>query len=543
MKDPGFKLFGKTIPTQDGESFSNDIPVSRIAEAETASASGLDTADDKETAVKQGDTAVDEASRLGNPEESQNFADGEHCKGSDCKGPKEEETAGESNEGLKNEHKETNHKGTENQDKAPKKPDKLLPCPRCDSMDTKFCYYNNYNVNQPRHFCKNCQRYWTAGGTMRNVPVGAGRRKNKNSTSHYRHMVMSEGITANRADASDASLPKVIPASIASSARVLNGSNIHLLPLDVDSGGGGARVLNFGPDAPLRESMATALGLADQTTLARKILKVKEEEKGSENRDDQSCGSSTTASTSTEKEGGSKSFEAVTMKHDQAGVGAGVAVTAWPNPNGISISSQQQQQFYGACPWLYGWNVGWAGCPPASAAASQVYLNGMAHATPTPIHKANSGTGMGMWAAAAAGIPWPFIPAAYWPGPTGWGGGAWNMPFSSLAASSTPSSGSGNSGSSTLGKHSRDTSQSEEKQDGCLWVPKTLRIDDPDEASKSSIWTTLGIANKSESIRSGGIFKAFQQKTGEDDSLKTSPQGLLANPAAFSRSMAFQEST
>ncbi|KAL6867191.1 hypothetical protein ACP4OV_015215 [Aristida adscensionis] len=68
-----------------------------------------------------------------------------------------------------------------------KKPDKILPCPRCNSMDTKFCYYNNYNINQPRHFCKNCQRYWTAGGAMRNVPVGAGRRKSKSASaaSHF----------------------------------------------------------------------------------------------------------------------------------------------------------------------------------------------------------------------------------------------------------------------------------------------------------------------------------------------------------------------
>ncbi|CAA7392971.1 unnamed protein product [Spirodela intermedia] len=70
---------------------------------------------------------------------------------------------------------------------ALKKPDKILPCPRCNSSNTKFCYYNNYNVNQPRHFCKNCQRYWTAGGTMRNVPVGAGRRKNKSTGLHSRH--------------------------------------------------------------------------------------------------------------------------------------------------------------------------------------------------------------------------------------------------------------------------------------------------------------------------------------------------------------------
>ncbi|XP_057764282.1 dof zinc finger protein DOF1.5 [Salvia miltiorrhiza] len=57
--------------------------------------------------------------------------------------------------------------------------EKIIRCPRCKSMETKFCYFNNYNVNQPRHFCRGCQRYWTAGGALRNVPVGAGRRKNK----------------------------------------------------------------------------------------------------------------------------------------------------------------------------------------------------------------------------------------------------------------------------------------------------------------------------------------------------------------------------
>ncbi|KAJ8476223.1 hypothetical protein OPV22_019950 [Ensete ventricosum] len=75
-----------------------------------------------------------------------------------------------------------------------KKPDKILPCPRCKSLDTKFCYYNNYNVNQPRHFCKHCQRYWTAGGTMRNVPVGAGRRKSKNGAWNQRHLPVSESV-------------------------------------------------------------------------------------------------------------------------------------------------------------------------------------------------------------------------------------------------------------------------------------------------------------------------------------------------------------
>ncbi|KAL1316298.1 hypothetical protein HN51_068518 [Arachis hypogaea] len=55
-----------------------------------------------------------------------------------------------------------------------------LRCPRCDSSNTKFCYYNNYNLTQPRHFCKTCRRYWTKGGALRNVPIGGGCRKNKN---------------------------------------------------------------------------------------------------------------------------------------------------------------------------------------------------------------------------------------------------------------------------------------------------------------------------------------------------------------------------
>lgn len=56
-----------------------------------------------------------------------------------------------------------------------------LKCPRCESLNTKFCYYNNYNLSQPRHFCRSCKRYWTNGGVLRNVPVGGGIRKAKRS--------------------------------------------------------------------------------------------------------------------------------------------------------------------------------------------------------------------------------------------------------------------------------------------------------------------------------------------------------------------------
>ncbi|GMH30105.1 hypothetical protein Nepgr_031948 [Nepenthes gracilis] len=60
-------------------------------------------------------------------------------------------------------------------------PEAALKCPRCESTNTKFCYFNNYSLSQPRHFCKACRRYWTRGGSLRTVPVGGGCRRNKRS--------------------------------------------------------------------------------------------------------------------------------------------------------------------------------------------------------------------------------------------------------------------------------------------------------------------------------------------------------------------------
>ncbi|KAG6427371.1 hypothetical protein SASPL_111614 [Salvia splendens] len=62
-------------------------------------------------------------------------------------------------------------------------PETSLKCPRCESTNTKFCYFNNYSLSQPRHFCKACRRYWTRGGALRTVPVGGGCRRNKRSKS------------------------------------------------------------------------------------------------------------------------------------------------------------------------------------------------------------------------------------------------------------------------------------------------------------------------------------------------------------------------
>ena len=74
-----------------------------------------------------------------------------HCRASETADPSRLAPSGQSGKG------ETDEKAAGAKDgkhgKLPR-PEGSSPCPRCDSMDTKFCYYNNYNVKQPRYFCK-----------------------------------------------------------------------------------------------------------------------------------------------------------------------------------------------------------------------------------------------------------------------------------------------------------------------------------------------------------------------------------------------------
>lgn len=44
--------------------------------------------------------------------------------------------------------------GSDEQKPKLSRPVGVAACPRCNSEETKFCYYNNYNVKQPRYFCK-----------------------------------------------------------------------------------------------------------------------------------------------------------------------------------------------------------------------------------------------------------------------------------------------------------------------------------------------------------------------------------------------------
>ncbi|KAJ9568351.1 hypothetical protein OSB04_004317 [Centaurea solstitialis] len=336
MEDPGIKLFGKKIILPEITKTINNLPlISGAGEEPTAgdanNAGGCDHGRGllkdclEEKRVKREGADKDQMAESENP-----------------KTPSiDEETRTEKSE-------------TNRQTKTLKKPDKILPCPRCTSMDTKFCYYNNYNVNQPRHFCKSCQRYWTAGGAMRNMPVGAGRRKTKNPASHSRFITVSQEGSSN----------------VTTCDSVLE--NFH-----------------------------------DQNRFHSNVHSVPE--------------------------------------------------VSWP--------------------YNIPWNSG----------------------IPIPV----------------VCPPRPIFPSTY----------SNCIPF---LAPCDP----------ILGKHSLDSSDCDQdlkKPKNMVLIPKTLRIDDPDEAAKSSIWATLGIKNDN--------FRAFEEK-GEER--KKRPATIVsplvhANPAAFSRSLRFQE--
>lgn len=497
-KDPEIKLFGKKIALPEN---GNIVPVRVSGEdsdvgksmsvSEVATVEGSSTGSDRDPCLvdKEANSLLQDESDVGSEYEkeetdkdqmtrelseakleekdrNQMMEESENPKSPSENKPKTHTIDDDSPTVKSSKIEDDQNDASNSQQKPLKKPDKILPCPRCNSMETKFCYYNNYNVNQPRHFCKSCQRYWTAGGTMRNVPVGAGRRKNKNSALHCRHIMISEALEAARIDP---------PNGFHHPAFKPNGT-----------------VLSFGPDSPLCDSMASVLNLAENKTpngIRNGFYRPEHKNLsgiGGENGDDCSSGSSVTTSNSMAEGLNNRSPEAVMQ-----------TINAFPSP----------VPCLPGVPWPF---------PFASV--------------PFP-------------AISPSGYPMPFFPPPYWncnvPGP-------WSLPWLTPPSPTANQNGSGSAPNSPLGKHTRDgellkpnNPDGLKNSEGSVLVPKTLRIDDPDEAAKSSIWSTLGI--KYDSVSRGGLFKAFQPKASEKDHPATTSPALQANPAAFSRSLSFQE--
>ncbi|KAL0350879.1 UNVERIFIED_CONTAM: Cyclic dof factor 2 [Sesamum radiatum] len=317
---------------------------------------------------------------------------------------------------------------------------------------------------------------------------GAGRRKNKNSISQFRHLTVPEALQTPRVD---------LPNGIHHPALNPNGT-----------------VLTFSSDSRLCESMASVLNIVDKTIMnnSRNGFHTPDEigipaSRGSKEAGDD-CSSRSSAAATSSKDNGK---------------------TGLPEMMPNCRPFPPQVPCFSGAPWPYPWNsVQWSSpvSPPTFGPAS----------FPVPFYS----TATPYWGCA---VP-----------------GAWNVPWvipptHTASQSHTPPSSGPNS--PTLGKHSRDDNivgmadtkdeetRKESNSEKCLWVPKTLRIDDPGEAAKSSIWATLGIKNDRADSGGGGLFKPFQPQSKGDEKTHVSETStvLQANPAALSRSLSFHESS
>ncbi|KAJ9179859.1 hypothetical protein P3X46_008175 [Hevea brasiliensis] len=489
-KDPAFKLFGRKIPVPD--TLIPAKPPSQQNSCNENTKGETDGLNDDNSGEPDKSNASGQAK-----EENQTLMLVDETKGTSKSKEDQEET------------------NSVDQEKVFKKPDKILPCPRCNSLDTKFCYFNNYSVNQPRHFCKNCHRYWTAGGTMRNVPIGAGRRKNKHLASQYRQiLVSSEGVPITRMENSDSANHQLV--SSVDSATTLSPSTT-----------GNGMVLKFGPEAPLCESMETALNLGDQNKYAE-ISSVNCRDNIEE---PSSCGSSMTASSCQ----GNELPETVMQKE----------LVGLPGPPN-EFNMPHPLHCYPLPPWVFPWNPGWNNATSMAAAQHSAGPNSnnsnQLQWCPTPI--------LAVPGFCPPNIPLQFVPASYWGCMPMWAAGTGNKSLSGSNGCSSPSSSTSTSccsgnGSPNLGKHSRDSNlMNEDKAENCILVPKTLRIDDPNEASKSPLWATLGLKlDQKNPVPKGTTFKTFETKAEGKGHVSDATHILEANPAALSRSHTFQESS
>ncbi|TVU37190.1 hypothetical protein EJB05_10493, partial [Eragrostis curvula] len=305
----------------------------------------------------------------------------------------------------------------------------------------------------------------------------------------------------------------------------LNSSEASLYPLSIN---GNQAAVKFGPDSPLCNSMASVLKIGEQSKNANPASTAQPR-----NGETQTCTPSTTASDSPQTE----PLKGAPSGHQNGTVG---------QCNGIT--SMHPIPCFPGPPFVYPWSPAWNGIPAMAATVC-----------PAPAEAANSSehsnTSNVQWNVppmvpvmppgfCGTPIPFPVMPPSVWPFITPWPNGAWSQPWlgpSSTLPASPPTSSStcSDGGSPVLGKHSRDSKpQGDEKSERCLWIPKTLRIDDPDEAAKSSIWTTLGIEPGER-----GMFRPFQSKPQSKEQISGATRVLQANPAAMSRSQSFQENT
>lgn len=403
---------------------------------------------------------------------------------------------GKMGDDSKPEEVKTESDGSE-QEKVFKKPDNILPCPRCNSMETKFCYFNNYNINQPRHYCRSCKRYWTVGGTMRNVPLGSGRRRNRHPSNYH-------------------DLPKPrelsIPANEDFSAATHQSlaAKPHVLPDDTEENG---TVFKSASEVVFCKSVSPVLDTKKQNDTDLASLA------SGDSKEDKSCASSAVISGSSENW-----IPETTIKKEQDDLSG--------YSNGGKVPHPNTQPHCAGPAMVFSRNPA-AVMEPNRCSTDGIHDHGPASSTASPISLLPPPLMPSMGIRAPA-IPFPLVPPFLSCIP-GWPNGEWSAPWPGsngpTLLSPPISAACSGSNSVVLGKHLREANlQEEEKTEKKFWVPKALRIDNPEEAAKSTIWASLGI-KPDERI----VFKSSSSKDQKNSEMPESTQALQANPAAFSR--------
>lgn len=421
VKDPAIKLFGKIIPVPKPDSPAIPYRKSDVASQIPPCSDPKDYCRETKT-VEVKDVHVDNG---GNQEIS-----------SLSENDKQNKTHNKDETQVGSKLEEDNIVISDTkEEKLLKKPDKILPCPRCTSLETKFCYFNNYNVNQPRHFCRNCQRYWTDGGNMRKVAVGAGRRKNKQvGTQYLRGLVPHVSIQR----ATDKN-PDIIDHHIISRDQSLK--TLKTLAENEN-------LLEYDSEKPQFETMG-ALVLKDQITGADigSMEEIKEEQS--------QCGSSLTSVHDDETH--QKVFQ------DEHGVLSGSCKILIPRQPFPCFPTPQRS---------FTWNPHWNSTSPLRATSPMVVAQFSSeptnHSNDTKSDQINwfSSPVMAVHGLCPPTIPMQFVPAPYW------GLSCWPIPTSNvpLAESGT--------NSQITGKHPRDVGLIEaEKSKKHVIVPKSKDIE------------------------------------------------------------------
>lgn len=462
-------------------------------------------------------------------------------------------------------------------EKVPMKPEKLIPCPRCHSLDTKFCYFNNYNTKQPRHFCRKCQRYWTAGGTLRNVPVGAGRRKHKHSTSHQKHLLGSDTMLVGTNAANFAHHPRCSVSFSSSGGSELcspSKPTLNVLPAETHCAALGRvspssnnTMLNFGQESSLCKcTAATALSMQECGAVQNnEVISVNVSVSGdrkiaaasgkrlSEVVQGVSCNTASSSVSGCYDAVPAKLLKKAVQSSSCATINSPADSLVEAVPTGGEVQGGRLSEAgYANCG--AGWHQPGSDVMPNSSfnPATAYTVEGKAGVNDSPLRPqptnmlpSCNGAPGSFW----TGFPWPFMNAAMWGPPSGWVG-PWTLPFCSPAAAVAATAAAAaaaatllpfSASANTLEKPQQSNGSQPEK---CLWVPKTLRINDPLDAARSSIWTTLGLGDGPLSHPvNGSSAKLFQIRSEFKDYNETTNSQQHMNPAALSRSAAFHENS